>query len=135
MTFDDIIEFRRSNRKFEPQIPVPAEVMEKALKHASLAPNSSNMQLWEFHWIGSDQIKEQVIKGCLNQSAARTAQEMVVFVTRRDLWRKRVAWHKSLIDQDEERLGKGLKSIKMRRLYYQKLMPISYINDGLGIFG
>ena len=135
MTFDNIIEFRRSNRKFEPEAHIPSEVMEKALKHASLAPNSSNMQLWEFHWINSDQIKEQIVKGCLNQSAARTAQEMVVFVTRRDLWRRRVAWHKSLIDEDEKKLGMGVKSIKMRRLYYQRLMPISYINDGLGIFG
>ena len=48
MTFDQIIQFRRSNRKFDPNQPVPANVVEKALEHATLAPNSSNMQLWEF---------------------------------------------------------------------------------------
>ena len=51
MTFDDIIQFRRSNRKFYPDQPIPKEVVQKALEHASLAPNSSNMQLWEFHWV------------------------------------------------------------------------------------
>jgi len=45
MTFDQIIQFRRSNRKFDPNHPVPVEVVEKALEHATLAPNSSNMQL------------------------------------------------------------------------------------------
>ena len=57
MTFDDIIQFRRSNRKFKADEPVPSEIIEKALEHASLAPNSSNMQLWEFHWVRDEEKK------------------------------------------------------------------------------
>ena len=82
MTFDDIIQFRRSNRKFDPDQSIPNEVVQKALEHAALAPNSSNMQLWEFHWVKDEQKKKQLVHACLNQSAARTAQELVVIVTR-----------------------------------------------------
>ena len=87
MTFDQIIQFRRSNRKFDPNQPIPADVVEKALEHATLAPNSSNMQLWEFHWVRDEEKKKKLIHACLNQSAAKTAQELVVIVTRRDKWR------------------------------------------------
>ena len=49
--FQKIVESRRSNRSFNPDVDVPNEVIERGLKNAILAPNSSNMQLWEFHWI------------------------------------------------------------------------------------
>ena len=71
MTFDDIIQFRRSNRKFKADGPFIGN-RERALEHASLAPNSSNMQLWEFHWVRDEE--KGVVHTCLNQSAARTAQ-------------------------------------------------------------
>lgn len=135
MTFDDIIQFRRSNRKFDPDQSIPKEVVQKALEHAALAPNSSNMQLWEFHWVKDEQKKKRLVHACLNQSAARTAQELVVIVTRRDKWRQRVKWHKDLILKDAERVGRDAKSIKLRLVYYTKLMPFSYMNDGLGILG
>jgi len=87
--FDTIINRRRSNRRFAADIPVPEAVIEKALQHAILAPNSSNMQCWEFYWIKSAAQKEQFGAYCLGQGAGRTAQELVVFVTRGDLWKKR----------------------------------------------
>jgi nitroreductase len=49
--FDEIIEKRRSNRKFDENIEVPNEVIQKSIERAILSPNSSNMQLWEFYWI------------------------------------------------------------------------------------
>ena len=118
MTFNDIIQFRRSNRKFDPKQSIPADVVQKALEHATLAPNSSNMQLWEFHWIRDEEKKQQLIHACLNQSAARTAKELVVIVTRRDKWNKRVKWHKELILKDAERVGRDAKSIILRLVYY-----------------
>jgi nitroreductase len=51
--FQEIVNFRRSNRKFDPDINMPDEVMEKSLERAILSPNSINMQLWEFYWIKS----------------------------------------------------------------------------------
>lgn len=86
--FDNIINRRRSNRRFAEDIPVPDAVIEKALQHAILAPNSSNMQCWEFYWIRSAEEKERFAAYCLGQGAGRTAQQLVVFVTRGDLWKK-----------------------------------------------
>lgn len=135
MNFDKVIELRRSNRRFDPAVEVPKEVIEKALLHATYAANSSNMQLYEFHWVTTAAIKEQMIPACMSQGAARTAKEFIVVLGRRDLWRKRVAWHKALIDKDAEKLGEQTKSIVLRRRYYEKLMPWTYINDGFGLFG
>lgn len=44
--FDEIVNFRRSNRKFDPNIEVPNDVIQKSIERAVLSPNSSNMQLW-----------------------------------------------------------------------------------------
>ena len=56
--FDEIIEKRRSNRRFDPEVKVPDEVIKRSLERAILSPNSSNMQLWEFYWIKSQEEKE-----------------------------------------------------------------------------
>ena len=54
-----------------------------------------------------------MVHACLNQSAARTAQELVVIVTRRDKWRHRVQWRKNLILKDAERVGRDAKSYQI----------------------
>jgi nitroreductase len=41
--FEEIVNNRRSNRKFAADITVPDEVIKKALELAILAPNSSNL--------------------------------------------------------------------------------------------
>jgi len=41
--FQSIVEFRRSNRKFDPEIEIPEEVMIRSLEHTVLSPNSSNI--------------------------------------------------------------------------------------------
>ena len=80
--FQAIIDKRRSNRKFDPLVEVPEEVIKRSLERAILSPNSSNMQLWEFYWIRSEDEKKKYEALCLGQNAARSAKEIVVFVTR-----------------------------------------------------
>lgn len=53
--FENIIHFRRSNRKFDPGVDVPETVIRKSLERAALSPNSSNMQLWEFQRLRSEE--------------------------------------------------------------------------------
>ena len=129
--FQEIINYRRSNRVFDANTPVPEEVMQKSLERAVLSPNSSNMQLWEFYWIKSDEELKTFIPLCLNQQAAKTAQQMVVFVTRKDKWRHRAKWNlekiKSTIVGEANKLQKGGID------YYSKVMPLLYMNDGFGI--
>ena len=129
--FQAIIEHRRSNRTFDPAIAVPEEVIKRSLERAILSPNSSNMQLWEFYWIHSEEEKQKFFPLCLNQSAAKTAKEMVVFVTRKDLWKKRAQWNMDRIR--ETATGEPTKLEKGGLDYYGKVMPLLYRNDIFGI--
>jgi nitroreductase len=132
--FKSIIERRRSNRKFDPEITVPDQVIKQGLEHAILSPNSSNMQLWEFYIVKSEEKKKKFVSYCLDQSAAKTAQQFVVFVTRQDLWRKRAKWNMERIKESMDGEPKNL--MQKRGLdYYGKLIPITYFNDWFGVSG
>lgn len=54
--------------------------MKHCLELATLAPNSSNMQLWEFYQITNPGLMAKVSEACLGQSAASTASEIVVLL-------------------------------------------------------
>jgi nitroreductase len=131
MTFSTLCARRRSNRKFNREQPVPDGVIERCLELATLAPNSSNMQLWEFVWVRSEAMKARMLPLCMGQQAASTASHLVAFVTRGDLWRSRADWNLKQIapanSEREERLN------KLMRKYYGKLMPLVYRTDMLGI--
>jgi nitroreductase len=129
--FDSIINRRRSNRRFDTDISVPDSVIEKALQHAILAPNSSNMQCWEFYWIRAKDQKKEMAAYCLGQGAATTAQHLLVFVTRQDLWKKRARWNYDRIKEGIP--GEPTKQQQRGLDYYKKLMPLAYASDWLGI--
>lgn len=128
--FKAIVDYRRSNRKFDPAVQVPIEIVKSSLESAILSPNSSNMQLWEFYWIKSEAELKRFVPLCLGQSAAATAQQMVVFVTRKDLWSKRAQWNLSQIK--DQMTGEPSSIEKNGLQYYGKVMPLLYRND---IFG
>lgn len=130
--FQEIIDSRRSNRKFDPLVEVPDDVIKRSLERAILSPNSSNMQLWEFYWIKNKEEREKYTALCLGQSAAKTAKQIVVFVTRKDLWPQRAKWNynrlRDVIKGEPNKLEKrGLD-------YYGKLMPLAYRSDIFGVF-
>lgn len=130
--FENIVNNRRSNRKFDAEVVVPDEVIHKALELAILAPNSSNMQLWEFHWIKDKSLQEKFHPICLNQSAARTAKHLVAFVGRRDLWKSHADWNLNLV---KKAIGDKEPSKREKRgmQYYSILMPLVYRRDWFGI--
>lgn len=129
--FKEIVQFRRSNRVFDENTFVPDEVIATALEHAQLSPNSSNMQLWEFYWIASPEKLAEIAPLCLNQSAAKTAKHLVVFVTRRDFYKKRAKWNFEQVKKTVE--GEPNKMQKNQLLYYSKLVPMVYANDPFGL--
>ncbi|MFM6956598.1 MAG: nitroreductase family protein [Ignavibacteria bacterium] len=131
--FDEIIAFRRSNRSFDQAIEVPDEIIRRALEHAILSPNSSNMQLWEFQWIASQDMLDAFIPLCLDQQAAKTAKHLVVFVTRQDLWKNRAEWNVEKIESAIQ--GEASTFQKAGINYYRKLMPIMYMRDPFGLMG
>ncbi len=129
--FQRIVEFRRSNRGFDPKVAVPDEVIKISLERAILSPNSSNMQLWEFYWLSTPEAIAAMTPICLNQRAASTAKQMVVFVTRKDKWKSRAQWNLNLIKQNI--VGKPDKGQEKSLGYYGKIMPFVYANDPFGI--
>jgi nitroreductase len=130
--FDEIIAKRRSNRKFDEQTEVPNDVIQRSLERAILSPNSSNMQLWEFYWIQDPLEREKYTALCLGQSAAKTAKQIVVFVTRGDLWKQRAKWNYDKIRAGIE--GEPNKLQKRGLDYYTKLMPLAYRSDIFGFW-
>ena len=130
-SFEEIIQRRRSNRKFDANVEVPDDVIKRSLERSILSPNSSNMQLWEFQWIKDPALKDAFIALCLDQNAARTAKQLVVFVTRKDLWKQRASWNYNKIK--EGITGEPNTAQKKGLDYYGKLMPLAYRSDIFGI--
>lgn len=130
-SFEEIIQRRRSNRKFDPNVEVPDDVIKRSLERSILSPNSSNMQLWEFQWIKDPTLKDAFTALCLDQNAAKTAKQLVVFVTRKDLWKQRAAWNYNKIKEGIN--GEPNIAQKKGLDYYGKLMPLVYRSDIFGI--
>ncbi len=136
MTFEEIINYRRSVRHYKNEI-INAEKVKRCIELATLAPNSSNMQLWEFYHITNPEILKKLSEACLKQESATTAQQMVVFVTRQDLFRKRA---KKMMDLETQNVLKNSpiekqeKRVKNWKNYYGKIMPFLYTSF-FGFFG
>ncbi len=137
MNLEEVLLFRRSVRVYDQEKPIDTEKVKHCLALSTLAPNSSNMQLWEFHHITKPELLAKVSRACLNQSATATSSQIVVFVTRRDLHRKRA---KFVLDFERGNIERNTpkerqeKRIKDRELYYGKLIPFVYARF-LGILG
>jgi nitroreductase len=135
-TVTEAIAYRRSTRIYKAE-PIDAEKVKQCLVNASLAPTSSNLQLWEFYHVTDASKLIQLAEACFNQSAAKTAQQLVVVVARKDLWRKRakanIAYLNKVYDKPDL-TERELKRKKMATNYYGKLIPTIYI-DFLGVLG
>ena len=127
MEFFELVNKRRSVRKFTNE-KVPSEIIRKCLRAAVLAPNSSNLQPWEFYWIRSLEKKEAIVNACFSQNAAKTAKEIVVAVSRIDTWKR----NRNFIIQDYKKRGELIPLVEK---YYKKLIPFAYFHDRLGIAG
>lgn len=137
MTFEEILHHRRSVRFYDPEKNIDPEIVKKCIELATLSPNSSNMQLWEFYHITHPEILKKLSVACLGQEAATTAKQMVIFVTRQDLHRKRAKQMTELERQNVQKNSpseKHDKRIKRWEMYYGKVMPFLY-SRFLGIFG
>lgn len=136
MTFEEILHYRRSVRHYQ-TIPIDSDKVKHCIALATLAPNSSNLQLWEFYHVTNPETLKKLAVACLGQQAATTAQQMVVFVTRQDLHRKRA---KEMLTLETENVLKNSpkerqeKRIKTWKIYYGKVIPFLYMRF-LGILG
>lgn len=136
-TVSEAIKYRRSVRKYL-DTNLDEEKVKKCIENATLAPNSSNMQLWEFYHITDKETLKKLSNACFNQNAAKTAVNMVVFVARRDKWKKRAKQNLEFLENmftEQEKDGKDVASRrKVSRRYYKKIMPTIY-TDFFGLIG
>jgi len=135
-TVTEAIAYRRSTRLYQ-DTDIDTEKVKQCLYNASLAPTSSNLQLWEFYHVTNKNTLEQIAKACFNQNAARTAKQMVVVVTRKDLWKKRAKANINFANAmyDEKTITeKESRRKKMALDYYKKIIPTVYM-DFFGILG
>lgn len=127
MEFFEAVAKRRSIRKYS-KTPVPDQVVEKALDAAIKAPNSSNLQAWEFYWVQSPEKKQALIEACFSQNAAATAQQFVVFVSRIDTWKR----NRDVLMEQLKSQGEVKSYMKD---YYYKAIPLSYVTEPTGVLG
>ena len=136
-TVSEAINYRRSIRIFDAEKPLDKNIVKKCIAQAALAPNSSNMQLWEFYHITSKEVIEKIAPFCFNQNAAKTAQQLVVFVTRKDVWKKRAKANLKYMDTvfgENNPKSEQSNREKVARNYYGKIIPFAYA-EFLGILG
>lgn len=116
-SFRAVVSSRRSVKRFT-DTPIPDEVLHDCLDMALLAPNSSNLQPWEFIIIKTPELRDQAIKACLNQNAAKSSQVLMAIVARTDTWQEHAA------DMLKYWPAKPVPSIVTR--YYTKLTTANF---------
>lgn len=126
--FERVVRSRRSTRVYTDD-PIPENIMKRCLELALLAPNSSNLQPWEFYWVRDVEKKARLAKLCLGQPAATTAQELVVCVARMDTWDR----NRKLMLQKMEESPSDYPDAAFT--YYRKLARFAYSQGPLSIFG
>lgn len=124
-TVSEAITHRRSIRIYDSEKQIDTAKVKYCIEQATLAPTSSNLQLWEFYHITSTEIKKQIALSSYNQPAAKTAQELVIPVVRLDLWRERIKSNIAFI-QSNIKTAEDEKKIKGALSYYQKVIPKLY---------
>ncbi len=126
--FKSLVDNRRSCRFYTDE-QIPEEIVHKCLDLALLAPNSSNMQPWEFYWVRTDEKRRKLTEYCLDQNTAKTAAEMIIVVARRDTWKRNSKLMLKAFEDQKEKVPESAIA------YYKKLAPLAY-NQGLfGMFG
>jgi len=135
-TVTEAINYRRSVRVFKEAADLDPEKVKACVENATLAATSSNLQLWEFYHITDKAILKKMTAACLGQNAAKYANQMLVVVTRKDLWRSRAKANVTYLKHtlNDKPKSEYSKREKFALGYYEKLIPTIY-TDFLGIFG
>lgn len=139
MNLEEVLNFRRSVRNYQTDNDLDTGKVKHCLEMATLAPSSSNMQLWEFYHITDKDMIQKMAHASLGQAAVSTANQLVIFVARRDLFRSRakqvLAFERENIKRNSpaDRQASRIKGVE---IYYGTMMPFLYARffGLLGIF-
>jgi nitroreductase len=124
--FKKTVQARRAIRIFNGEA-IPDQVMRDCFHDAILAPSASNLQCYEVYWVRDETKKKQLAKCCLDQPGASTAGELIVIVSRVDLWQTHLQKISELMTDNGQRPLKGPV-----REYYEKIIPMLMTTDRWG---
>lgn len=130
--FRKVVSSRRSVRVFTEK-QIPDEVINNCIDDALLAPNSSNLQTWNFIRVKTPALKKELARLCMNQSAARTAQELIVCAVDLKQWKET---QKLMLDSFAKmEKESGEKTPQGALTYYNKIVPLAYNQGPFGLIG
>lgn len=115
--FKKVIESRRSVRRFTDK-KIPEDTIRQCLEMALLAPNSSNLQPWEFYWIKDKSVRTKIDEAFLSQPAATSADVIIVAVARTATWKTHAKKMVELIKAEDPN--------HTALPYYEKIVPFVY---------
>lgn len=136
MNLDEVLHHRRSVRVYDKEKPIDTEKVKHCLELATLAPNSSDMQLWEFYHITEPELLAK-FKGLPWSESGFYRFTNCHFVVRRDWYKKHARF---VLNFERENIRhyspkeRQAKRIKDREIYYGILMPFVYARF-FGILG
>ncbi|MBR5494620.1 MAG: nitroreductase family protein, partial [Psychrobacter sp.] len=122
--FREVVESRRSVRRFT-DTPIPDDVLADCLRLAMLAPNSSNLQPWEFYVIDDADKRKRAVKNCMNQNAAKTSARLIAVVARTDVWRDHA--QQLLREYPDKPVPKKVKD------YYTKVVAMDFLRGPVNL--
>lgn len=124
--FRKAVTSRRSVRRFTDEA-IPEEVVQDCLDLALLAPNSSNLQMWNFYRVVDPGMKKKLATACMKQQAATTAAELIVCTGHTRNWRKHAKDVLKYWPQDEVP--------KIVEQYYSQIAQFMYSTVPLDVTG
>ncbi|MGM8900936.1 nitroreductase family protein, partial [Psychrobacter sp. 1Y4] len=83
------------------------------------APNSSNLQPWEFYVIDDADNRKRAVKNCMNQNAAKTSARLIAIVARTDVWHDHAK--QVLREYPDQPVPKKVKD------YYNKVVTMDFL--------
>lgn len=129
MSLEQALNHRRAVREYL-ATDLDIDKVKQCLKLATLAPTSANLQLYEFYHITDKSLLEQLATACLSQKSATTANQMVVFVIRPELYQQRA---NLVFEFEKQNLvkysppDKIASRTKKFHQYYHQLIPLLYM--------
>lgn len=125
--FKKVIKKRRSIRVFTEE-KVDDRIIENAIEDALLAPNSSNLQPWYFHWVKRcSKYHSKISEICFGQSGAKSSQHLILVTAKTNTWKRN---SKIILEQSKNEKGEIPDVVKN---YYTKMVPFAY--GMIGPFG
>ncbi len=122
--FREVVESRRSVRRFT-DTKIPDDVLADCLRLAMLAPNSSNLQPWEFYVIDDADKRKRAVKNCMNQNAAKTSARLIAVVARTDIWQDHAK--QILREYPDMPVPKKVKD------YYNKVVTMDFLRGPVNV--